>query len=89
MEEQLKSAQECLRTAAHERDQVRGTKKTVPVDEPEDEAVAVGQFDGDNRRRTPEAMKAGGLHPGRISEAEAAVEASGIALGGKGAYPCR
>lgn len=42
VEEQLEPAQERLGTAAKQGDQVRGTKKTVPVDEPENEAVAVG-----------------------------------------------
>lgn len=83
VEEELQPSQNCLIAAANQGGQVRRTKKTVPVDEPEDEAVAVGQFDGENRRRALEPVKTGGIHSGRIPEAESVAEASGFACKGK------
>jgi len=55
----------------------------VPVDEPEDEDVAVGEVEGENRRRALKTRKAGGIHPGRIPETALAAEASWFAVENK------
>lgn len=56
----------------------------MPVDKPEDVAVAVGQLDGADCGRALEPGKTGGIHPDTIRDTEPAAEASGFAGGGKG-----
>jgi hypothetical protein len=56
-----------LRAAAQKRHDLRGTKKTMPVNEPDDFAVAFRQSHGSNCGGAFEAVKAG-FHPATLTE---------------------
>lgn len=56
---QLQAPEKLLRTRSRERDDLGRTQKTVPVDQPDDDAVALGQLNGRNRTGACEPGKAG------------------------------
>jgi hypothetical protein len=59
MKEQLQPSYNLLLAAAHERHDLAGTEKTMPVDEPHDVEVALRQLDGGNRGNTFKTGKSG------------------------------
>jgi hypothetical protein len=54
--QKLQTSDKLLRAATHEGDDLIGTEKTMPVDEPDDLMVAFRQLNGCNRQN---ALKAG------------------------------
>ncbi len=63
MIKQLQSPQELLRAAADERDDVCGTKKTMPMNAPDDVPITVGQLNRLDFDDPFETGKTDGLHP--------------------------
>jgi hypothetical protein len=57
VKEQLEPPQNLLLAAANERHNLVGTQKTVPVDEPDDLAVALSKLHGGNDGRAGETWK--------------------------------
>lgn len=78
--EQLEPPQKLLRTPAHECDEMGGTQKPVPVNQPDYLTVALRQLDWENSGGAFEAGKAGRFHPPTISERKEAKKPSGLAL---------
>jgi hypothetical protein len=65
--EQFQTSGQLLWTTAKQCDDLEGTEKTMPVNEPDDVTVAFRELYGGNGGRTFEARKAG-LHPSTVSK---------------------
>jgi hypothetical protein len=65
MKQSLQPAGQLLRAAANQGDDLVGTQKPVPVNEPENVVVALRQLNGRNRGHALETGKAG--HPVRMT----------------------
>ena len=84
MKEQLQPPYDLLLAAAHERYDLIGTEKTMPVNEPDDVAVALSQLDRRNRGNALEAGKSG--HPATMAEIQKILETVKLAMLGKFVY---
>ena len=80
--QQLQSPQKLLRTIARERDDLRRTQKTIPMNQTDDFTVALGDLYGVNERCAFETRKTV-RHPSIILEGKRAAKASGFALLGQ------
>lgn len=64
--EQLQSPQNLLRAAPDKGRDLTGTKKTMPMNLPDDVVIAFGQLQPANRGNAFETWQTGGLHPNTI-----------------------
>jgi hypothetical protein len=76
--EQFQPPQNLLRAAAHERHNLMGTKKTMPVDQPDYFPVAFGELHGGNFGGTFETGKTE-LHRSTLLDTTQIEKASGFA----------
>jgi ABC-type phosphate transport system auxiliary subunit len=81
--EQHQPPQKLLRTSTHKRNDLGGSEKTMPANEPENLKITLRQVKGSDSRRSLEAGKAGGGHPTSVTEAERTREGRGFARMGK------
>jgi len=81
--EQFQSPQKLLGTATHESDNMGRTQKAVPVNKPDDFAVALRKAKGGNQGGAFESRKPGRFHPPTISECDEAEKPSKFAPDGK------
>ena len=72
-----------LLAAAHERHNLMRMKKTMPVNEPDDVAVARRQLDGRNRGDTLETGWSSFLHPATMTGTQEMRETAEVAIWGK------
>jgi len=79
MVKQSQSPQKLLRAVANEGSNLGRTEKTMPVNQPDDFAVALRQFYRSNRGGTPETGKTEKLHRSTISKSKKAKKESGFA----------
>ena len=78
--QQLQPPQDLLGAATEECDDVRGTKKTVPVNQLDDRVVALDELHWGNRGSTLETGKAGRLHLAIVLESGCTGKVSVFAL---------
>jgi hypothetical protein len=81
MVEHFQPAGQLLRTAAKQRDDLVGTEKTMPVNEPDDLVVTLRELHGSDRGSAFETGKAG-CHRAILLDTKQAGKASRFALGG-------
>src|ERR1039458_1598102 len=87
MVKQFQSPQKVLRAVAHECHDLRRTEKTMPVNEPDDSAVTLGEPHGSGRGSAFETGKAG-CHRATLPEIQETKETGGFAIKGKCKYSC-
>ena len=80
MIKELKASQDLLFASIQQSDNLMGTEKTMPVNKPDDLAIAFGKLNGSNRRITVEAGKAMGLHPFSLSDDGTVLKRLNLAL---------
>ena len=80
--EEMQSSKKGLRTAAYERNDLLGTEKTMPANEPEDVEVAFGELHGSNFGGAVEAWEPGGFHLSTIRERRRGKKAARFAVWG-------
>jgi len=81
VKQHLQPPHNLLFAAAHERHDLTGTEKTMPVNEPDDVAVALRQLDGRDRGNAFETGES--WHPARMEGIEKMGETAEVAIGGK------
>jgi hypothetical protein len=79
VKEQLQPPDNLLFAAAHKRDDLAGTQKAMPVDEPDEVAVAFRQLDGRNRGNTFEAGQSF-FHPATMRGIEEMGQTAEVAI---------
>ena len=83
MIEQLQSSQDLQGTTTDEGDDLAGTEKTMPVDEPDDVAVAFRELYRGNFGSAVEAGKAYFLHSATMTEIQTMRETAELTISGK------
>jgi hypothetical protein len=78
VKEQLQPPNNLLLAAAQKRDDLVGTQKTMPVDEPDEVSVAFRQLDGSNRGNAFEARQSF-FHPAIVAAIEEMRETAEVA----------
>ena len=83
VKEQLQPPHNLLLAAAKQRDNLMGTQKTMPVNEPDEVAVARRQLDGRNRGNAFEAGQSF-FHPATMTRMKEIRETAEVATQGNG-----